>query len=335
MYSRILKIAYELTINHIFLWFFGLFLVGGFNAVVFHVLGIKFAGLSGKILILIQTGFNAPGLVIFLAVISFLLGVIITTSARVVLITFVLKFLQIRTLKQNNNSIISQHGFLPIWLSSLQNFNPEFKKPPIKQVMKQSLLPAAIISLGSNLFILIATALISSPQVLLSNGGDYTKNWFVIILLLLPLSCLALYSNMFPSYFIITFRASVSSAIKLSYDILLAKYKIILSFGLLLFIVYCLGFSAIFSIVNYMRQAITLGLQPLIDLGFLPISAIIPAVRYGGIGIAWLLLAILNTFSNIALLLLFIKLVTPEKGQALEHKKGYLFNASQAARSKV
>lgn len=335
MYSRILKLAYELTINHIFLWFFGLFLVGGFNAVVFHVLGIKFAGLSGKILILIQSGFNAPGLVIFLAIVSFLLGVIITTSARVMLITFVLKFLQIRTLKQNNNGITNHHDFLPVWLGSLEGFNSESKKAPLKQVMKQSLLPAVVISLGSNLFILIATALISSPQVLLSNGDDYFRNWFVIIVLLLPLSCLALYSNMFPSYFIITFRASASSAIRLSYDILLAKYKIILSFGFLLFIIYCLGFSAIFSIVNYIRQAITLGLQPLIDLGFLPISAIIPAVRYGGIGIAWVLLAILNTFSNIGLLVLFIKLVTPEKGQALEHKKDYLFNASQAARSKV
>ena len=303
-YASILKLAYTITINHPRLWFFGLFLVGGFNAVLLNSLGRSLEGLQS------YSFFTAfilePSRVSFisLSIAIILFGIIVSNILRISLVAMVVRILR------GDDALSAQLGFAKTWLKLLPDFDPKQDNLPLKMIIKRSFKSTLMASICANIFLFLAVIAIGSPQVVIS-GGAGIQSLFVLAILFLPLAFFALYINLFPPYFTILFGNSIRDSFRLAHDLLVSKWKEIIGFVVVLLVVYSLGFTVVFSIVHYMRNVFSYGLEIFSHLGFFSQSVIISPVRIGGAALAWLLLAVLNVFSNIALLILFINLLKP------------------------
>lgn len=303
-YSRILKIAFTLTINHPRLWFFGLLLVGGFNAVLLHLLGVVSSGSDATTAFVrifdieTQTGLLiAAGLVV-------LVGIVVSNIARIIVIHSILKTL---------NRDKSYRDFLKLeWLEKIAEFD-DSKQIPVSFVVKRSIISTVVASLCANIFIIMAIAVIGSPQLLFATHGY--KFSIITLVLLLPLSFLALCINLFPPYFSIIFNRTISDSFHLAYDFLVKKWQEIIGFMIVLLVIYCIGFSIVFTVSQYVQSAVQYIFEIFAHLGFFSISAIISPVRLSGIATSWLLLAVLNVFANISVLLMFIYLMRPSDSE--------------------
>ncbi len=123
-----------------------------------------------------------------------------------------------------------------------------------------------------------------SPQWLFSSDSSV---WLLAAVLYLALVFFFSYVNVFGTFFIIFYRRSFSSAFNLAFDLIFSRWRVILEMTVLLMVVYGLCFfvgTALLSVIT------------------------IPLL--GGL-VLWLWLAIVNTFFNVSLLLLFARLVQP------------------------
>lgn len=299
-YSRILKLAFSLTINHPRLWFFGLLLVGGFNAVLLHMLGVASSGSDTKTAFIRLLDIQTQAGLLVTAGVIIIVGIVISNIARIIVVHGVLKALRNETEAKNVLRLE--------WLEPLPEFD-ETKQVPVSVIIKRSLMATVVASVCANLFILIALAVIGSPQLLFATHG--VRFSAVTIVLLLPLSFLALCINLFPPYFSIIFNRSIADSFRLAYDLIAKKWKEVIGFMIVLLVVYCIGFSIVFTVSQYIQIALHFVLETFAHLGFFSVSAIISPVRASGIAVSWLLLAVLNVFSNISVLLLFVHLMKP------------------------
>ncbi len=303
-YSRILKLAFTLTINHPRLWFFGLLLVGGFNAVLLHILGVASSGSDATTAFARIFDIQTQSGLLITAGFIVIIGIVISNIARIIVIHSVLKTL---------NKEKGLRDFLKLeWLEQIADFD-ESKQIPVSAVVKRSLISTVVASVCANLFIVAAIAVIGSPQLLFSTHG--LRFSVITLVLLLPLSFLALCINLFPPYFSIIFNRSIPDSFRLAYDLLVKKWQEIIGFMIVLLVIYCIGFSIVFTVSQYVQLAVQYIFEIFAHLGFFSISAIISPVRVSGIAVSWLLLAVLNVFANISVLLMFIYLMKPSDSE--------------------
>lgn len=303
-YSRILKLAFTLTINHPRLWFFGLLLVGGFNAVLLHILGVASSGSDATVAFVRIFDIETQSGLLIAAGVIVIIGIVISNVARIIVIHSVLKTL---------NAERGPRDFLKLeWLEQIADFD-DSKQIPASAVVRRSLVSTIVASVCANLFIVAAIAVIGSPQLLFSTHG--LRFSVITLALLLPLSFLALCINLFPPYFSIIFNRSIPDSFRLAYDLLVKKWQEIIGFMIVLLVIYCIGFSIVFTVSQYVQSAVQYIFEIFAHLGFFSISAIISPVRTSGIVVSWLLLAVLNVFANISVLLMFIYLMKPSDSE--------------------
>jgi len=303
-YTRILQLAYITAINHPELWFFGLFLVGAFNAVVLNTLGLPQASFDPNAALAKLLQLQTNGGIVVAAFIFVITGLITSSIARIILVTLVT-----RSIISDSDVSVKIESTLK-WLKSLPEFSDQQQREPVRHVVSRSLRATLFASISANLFLLCALIAVGSPQLLLvSRTGPQTI--VIILMLFLPLAFLGLFINLFPPYFAILFQRNIKDSFRLAHDLLVHKSRKIISFVLVLLVVYILGFAAIFSITHFIQSVLADSLQIVAHLGFFAESAIISAVRFGGTGVAWILLGILNVFINSSLLILFLDLVKP------------------------
>jgi hypothetical protein len=316
-YASILKLAYTITINHPRLWFFGLFLVGGFNAVLLTSLGNSLEGLESYVMFASLVTEPSTASVILMSIILVLFSIIISNILRIILVAMVMWVLR------GDQELSAQLGLAQAWVNLLPDFDPKKSKLQLKMIIHRSFKATLIASICANIFLFLAVIAIGSPQFIIS-GGTGAQSLFVLAILFLPLSFFALYINLFPPYFTILFGNTIRDSFRLAHDLLVSKWKEIIGFVVVLMVVYSLGFTVVFSVVHYMRNVFSYGLEIFAHLGFSSQSVIISPVRIGGAALAWLLLAVLNVFSNVALLILFINLLKPVNDeQVAEFANGY------------
>jgi hypothetical protein len=315
-YTQILKMAYTITINHPRLWFFGLFLVGGFNALVLHTLGVTQNGADPNSALASMLQVQTKAGVIVLAVSVVLVSIIISNIARISLVASVIRIIRTESIFKP----FVNHSYR--WLTVLPEYDPEHELV-LRPIVRRSFKATLVASMCANGFLLAAILAVGSPQIIIAGNGA-VQALLLSLIMFLPLSFLALYINMFPPYFTILFGSPIRDGFRMAHDLLGKKWKEIVGFILVLLVVYGIGFTAVFSIVQYAQQAFQFTLEPFAHLGFFSLSAIISPVRIAGSAIAWLLLAVLNTFFNIALLLLFIQLIKPSAdAEAVTFAPGY------------
>lgn len=303
-YARILHLAYIVTINHPELWFFGLFLVGVFNIIVLNTLGLPqtsfdpTATLTSVLQLHTRVGM-AVSVFVFVAA-----GLVVSGIARIILVTLVTRYVHL-----DIDVALKMESVLK-WLKTVPGFSGQHSQVPVYSIVKRSFRATLFASICANLFLLCALIVVGSPQLLFaSQTGSQTL--FIMGVLFLPLAFLGLYINLFPPYFTIIFQCSIKDSFRLAHDLLVQKFQQIVAFVVVLSVLYVLGFAAIFSLTHFIQTIAANSVLILAHLGFFTESAIISAVRFGGMGMAWVLLGVLNVFINSALLILFLDLIKP------------------------
>jgi hypothetical protein len=229
-YASILKLAYTITINHPRLWFFGLFLVGGFNAVLLTSLGNSLEGLESYVMFASLVTEPSTASVILMSIILVLFSIIISNILRIILVAMVMWVLR------GDQELSAQLGLAQAWVNLLPDFDPKKSKLQLKMIIHRSFKATLIASICANIFLFLAVIAIGSPQFIIS-GGTGAQSLFVLAILFLPLSFFALYINLFPPYFTILFGNTIRDSFRLAHDLLVSKWKEIIGFVVVLMVV--------------------------------------------------------------------------------------------------
>lgn len=290
-YTEILKKAYYITRENALLWFFGLFVIGGFSLNFLHFVKLanferqmpfswadSFLYLQYNPLILAALGFGA--VCVFAAVLF------LTNWLRIIIISLTL-------------CIIDKK---PVELLKRIKLSGRFIVPFIKVSLLTSLL-----------MILVAVALLGAP---LWSSLDFSAKillWILASFIFVPLAFTILSVKIFTGFFVVLFKHDFQTALNLATDLYISNWIKILGLGLILGVIFLAG-SAGGGLIVFLGRLIERYLLLFGGgLGFFGNSAIIFAVRGLTAAFLWLILAFTNIFFNTSLLLLFLKLVTPIK----------------------
>jgi|GEM_PF-1255868 len=290
----ILKRAYQVTIRYPALWLFGLLLAGGFNANFFYWANLRLRWRNGGDLIAdwIQQNFHTTHIVLA-SLLLLVAGIIIVVVANWVKIIFV------------------------IWVSDilkLPRMRPASStgQPDLHAAMGESRLYLAPVTAAS-VFTMFATGVVvavlgGGSQVLFDSRGVV---WLLAALFLVAFvfffSCL----NVFTTFFIIFYRKSFGVALNLGVDLILSRARAVVEMGVTLLLVYGLCFFVGTSLLFLFRFSAVGTLSPLLRHGLVPSTAFFALITGLSGLLLWAWLAIVNTFFNLSLLLLFTHLVRP------------------------
>jgi len=292
-YWSILKHSYRVTIHNPVLWLLGLFLAGGFNINFFYWANLRLRWrTSGEIAVnWLQQNLHTTHAVIGggAVIIGVAAIIILANWAKVV---FVLHTSNILKLKRMRPSV------------------PDNAEPVT--AVRES--PNYLFSVTCmSLFTMVATAVVvtvlgGASQVLFDSRGVI---WLVAALVFVAFvfffSCL----NIFASFFIIFYRKQFGAALNLSLDLIVSRSLVIFEMAIILMVVYGLCFFAGTSILFIFRTA-TIGLLgPLVQNGLVSAGAYYGLITALSGLLLWVWLAMVNTFFNVSLLLLFTRLVQP------------------------
>lgn len=273
-----LKIAYKVTKNHPLLWFFGLFLVGGFNIFLIKLVGIPDLFHINSI----PTLSNTQTLLTFFLIVVLL---VVGNIARVALIVYILK-------KTQHELVNLSPGLKTIFLEVFLNNDQDSFGKIFLIALKRSLLPTISTSIVANLFLFLAAVVVFAPQLLFFIGGSQTQSFLVFIFLFLPLALIGLFINMVTPLFIIVLGYNFSSSLRLAYDLLIKRFNLIIG------IILILGF--LYFLVSFFALLLSGQIAIVFGYGFSSVLLIFA-------------LAIMNAFCHASLLILFLLIVRPIK----------------------
>ena len=289
-YSEILKRAYYITIQNPLLWLFGLFVVGGFNLNFLHFQNISLASVHKFTDVRMVVDFFQSNPEVLLAwsgsvLVFSVVFLLITNISRILLVLFVRRFLK----KEKQP------------LEPKKIFQESFKS--LQQVIAVSLLTTSLTVIVSAAFLL--------PTLFLGHTQIQAAVFVIGALILLPLIFAISSINIFTTFFIIVHKQHLAKAFNLATDFFVSKWTDILGLALVLMVVYTVCFFVGVSVISVIRGFFAIAADRVGEFHISLGSAIIFVLRLVSSLLFWLLLGILNVFINTALLLLFLKLITP------------------------
>lgn len=273
------------------LWVFGLFVIGAFNLNFLHFQDIPLRDLSkratiGDLLVFFQ---DHPGKLALLSLTILLvsvLGLLLTNWSKIML-------------------ILSTRSIL------------ETKRPEVREQGKKSaqfMWPTVKVSLlTSALMVIVAFGLLGAPFLLISDPAYQILFWILGSLFFIPLAFTISCLNIFTFYFIVIFKHNFGKALNLGTDFFVTNWSQILGLTFLLIIIYGVSFMVGVSLIFLTKIFINLFSSG--NLGNFGFSAMLLTAKGLEAFFFWLLLAGLNVFLNTALLLFFLQMVTPVKGE--------------------
>jgi hypothetical protein len=301
----LIKSAYTITTGRPSLWFFGLFLVGAVNPLLLHALGLQ-----GRWPELLSINYALPffGWPFLLsapivALIVFGMFVAITNIARIWLLAKVLLHLRDYSKRFSNlEGVAELVSELVLW--------PEQTKP--QSIVRAKFWPTFWVSIFTNIYYLVALLAIALPAIVLK-GTEYAANQFIVvaIILFLPLAIFGMYLNIFTPFFIICFNQSLAKSLIQTWDLLVSRWRQILLFFIFIFGFYALSLFVISGLLETFHLSLASILEFFVDSSILPANFSQLLSNFGATIIGWFLLAILNVFFHVSMLLLFIYLVRP------------------------
>jgi hypothetical protein len=289
-YSDIIKEAYAITKRYPLLWLFGIFVIGTFNLNFLSFLSLP-PGLTHRMDIhQVAMYFQQhPGRLAFLSFsvlwIS-LLSLLLTNWSRLMLLLA-------------TQSIIEKKHFE---LGSEVKNSRKFLWPVIK------------ISILTSVFMLAVVAVLAAPLAV-DDVALQNALWAMGIVIFFPLAFSISCLNIFITMNVVVLRLPLKKSIAAGTDFFLANWTQILGLSVLLVAIYFVGFAVGVGFLAVIKLALRFGLYALSDWGFLQFSAIFIIIKALGTILFWLLLGGLNVFFNTALLLFFLKKITPVKAE--------------------
>ncbi len=278
-YTKILRTAYQITINNPVLWLLGLFLFGGFN---FYLLSF-FASLTGdslsSFLIIINDAFALlPGnFIVTIIVVSILF--VVFNAVKVLFIVYAHQYLHISKAKECLLCVVNEDRSFPVfsWLWKA--------------------LAASLITIIVNFIFVLIIAALPAKFSAYGNIAMYTN----IFLVTLAATVTGAW-NMFTNYFVILHNLNFRNAAGSALDLLIEKFRNVLEFILILGIVYALCAMIGNVMINIWRT------------GYLGVETLYVKTIFAGLFVIWF--ALTNTFFAAAMLVFFdhlIKAVTSNK----------------------
>jgi hypothetical protein len=292
-YIAILKQAYVVTVRHPKLWLLGLFLAGGFNTNFIYWLNLRVRWRQSGFSIL--SWFNErPDIQVWVfVIISIALLIMVIVLANWIKITFVLKasdLLKLQRMKSHND--YPDNSFIGYFQEG---------KTLLPSVIAMSVFTMAIT-------VVLLTVLGGSPSLLFhSRGLVWLMAVAVFIALVFFISCL----NVFGSFFIIFYKQRFAPALNLALDLVTSRWRVIIEMGLIVMIIYSAYFFGLSALLATLRFFLFSILYPLSQSGIITESTVQGIAASFSAVLLWFGLAIVNTFFNLSLLLLFARLVKP------------------------
>jgi len=304
-FANLIQRAFAATVNHPWLWLFGLFLTSGFNLhwLVFPSQSAQWHEItSNDWERLIHH--HQFWVVIAFGLLFYIISVVIASWAKVMLVLYSSLLLKIKRLKP-----IGQPDDYPT--------EPVINNKLVKESGRYTL-QVTIVSFVTTIITLAGAAALFIPSfVWMQNepGQGYfvTMAIFVFLLLLFFTTFL----SAFGSFFIVIHQRNVSQALNLSTDLILAKWRTILAYLLILMVIYGLSLTAGFGLLAFARFLVSFGFGILSGFGVFS-TLVAGRVTWVVISIILIvLLSMLNAFFNVALLLFFERLI---KSRPIEAK---------------
>lgn len=307
-FANLIQRAYITTINHPWLWLFGLFLTSGFNLhwLVFPEQSAQWHEFTSKdwerLIHHHQFWIAIAGGLVF-----YLISVAIASWAKIILVLYSSLLLKIKRLKSVGQP--ANYPTEPVINASMIRESGRY----IWQVI--------IISLVTTIITLAGAAALFIPSFFWIHndaGQGYLVTLAVLVFLLLLF--FTTFLSAFGSFFIIIHQQNVSQALNLGTDLILAKWRTILAFLLILMVIYGLSLMAGFGLLAFARFLISFGFSLLSGFGLFS-TLVARRVTWVVISIILVaLLSILNAFFNVALLLLFDELIKSRPIEAKAHQ---------------
>lgn len=309
----IIKSAYTITTGRPSLWFFGLFLVGAVNPLLLHALGLQ-----GRWPELLSINYALPFFgwpfllsAPIIALIVFGMFVAITNIARIWLLAKVLLYL-----RDNSKRFSSVEGLTDL-VYKLVSW-PKQIKP--SDIVRDKFWATFWVSIFTNIYYLVALLAIALPAIVLK-GTEYAANQFIVvaIILFLPLAIFGMYLNIFTPFFIICFNQPLAKSLMQTWDLLVSRWRQILFFFLCIFGFYALSLFIISGLLETFHLTFINILDSFTNNKMLSINFSRLLSSFGVTIIGWFLLALLNVFFHVSMLLLFVYLVRPmSQGQVTQ-----------------
>jgi hypothetical protein len=308
-YSTILKTAYQTTINHPSLWFFGLFLLSGPN-LLFLYFQHNLGGVSTTIT---PSGFSfnsledlRAGVMLLLIGLGILMAVVMSW-VKILLVLHSVYFLKLPRVKLGLRRASDAQVTPADTLPSYWGFVPVLLKESQRYVVRVLLLNiVAWVLLAGGLFLLLV------PVVATSGDPARQSSLAALAFLLgIPLVFVISTQNIFAIFVAVLYQKSVRTALALAWDLLVIKWPAIVMLTLVLLFIYGMVFFAGFSVAGSIASLVRLVPQllgaPGVDAILLltTLAAVVRTVFFV------ILVAGVNVFFNVALLLLFYELMPP------------------------
>ena len=275
-YWSIIKKAFHTTVRYPRLWLLGLFLAGGFNANFLYWTNLRLPWRDNgyDILAWLAQNIGARHHALVAAAIAIILTVAVVVMVNWIKIIFILYISDVLKLKRMRADISTA------------------PQPSFKSALQESRRYVSSV-IAMSIFTMVSTAIVigvlggGSRLLFASRGVVWLIAALVFIGLLFFFSCL----NIFGTFFIIFYRQGFKAALNLATDLIIARWQAIAEMAVLLMIIYGLCFFIGTSLLY----------------GFTMVAS---NVWLSGL-LLWAWLAVVNTFFNISLLLLFAQLVQP------------------------
>ena len=292
-YSNIVKKAFHITTHYPLLWFFGLFVAGGFNLNFLRFQNIP----ANKI----RSGLKVHEAFVFLAGHP---GTLAVLSASILILAlfslFITNWSRIMLVLLSDSIIKTRALELPKEWKKSQGF--------LWPVIRMSVLTAALMVFSAAALFVPAYFLVSDPsiQALLLTGA---------VVIFLPLAFTISCINIFTSFYIVLFKQSLGAALNLGTDFFVSRWSQILGLTAVLMVIYFVSFIVGVSLITLTQELLRVLFEFFLRFNISAVSATIIALRFAATVVFWLILAGLNVFINTALLLFFLELNTPVKSE--------------------
>ena len=169
--------------------------------------------------------------------------------------------------------------------------------------------------------IIIIGAILIFPAFLLAPSYPFESFlWNLGVVLFLPLAFTVSILNVSSVFFIVVFKTGFRQALNLSTDFFVNNWTKILGLVIILILIYLVFFVAASSIVFLAGLLIKSIFSLPQSFGIFKFSGMILIAKAVSWFLLWAVLAGLNVFLNSSLLLLFLEIIKPIKGEKLESK---------------
>jgi len=287
-YTDILKQSYVHTRRNPWLWLFGMFIVGVFNLNFFSFQEVSLVGqlrLSLPILVHYFAGNSLRlALFVFIVLLVSLIGVLVTNWSRIMLV------LGARSLLENNYF----------------SFQDQFKRS------KKYIWPVIWVSVITSLFMMAVIGTLLAPLWFRDGLVQYIV-WILGSALFLPLAFTIYSINIFTTFYIVVMNMPVSKALNAGTDFFVSTWTDFLGLSVVLVLIYITGFGAVVGGFGLLKLLAAIPIVNTLEIGVLHFSLVFIIIKCIVALVVWIALGALNAFFNTALLLFFLKRITPVK----------------------